>query len=190
MQEIILASCSKGRRDLLRQIGVKFRVVAPRIRERRSWRGRCADLVVRNAVAKARDVAGRVDGGVVIGADTLVRVGRRIIGKPRSLSEAVAILKLLSRRPQWVYTGLAVIDARAGTTLTACEMTKVIMRPLGEAEIAQYFMRVRPLTLAGSFDVQGHGAVFVERIEGCFYNVVGLPLARLAGMLQGMGIVI
>jgi len=151
-------------------------------------KGSCADLVIGNALDKALDAAGRLRTGVVIGADTVVLVGRRIIGKPRDLKDAYRTLRLLSRRPQWVYSGIAVVDIDNGKVYTDHEKTKVYMYPLTAAQIKNYFRKVSPLDKAGSFDIQGMGGIFIDRIEGCFYNVVGLPLAKLARLLKKAGV--
>jgi len=188
MRKIILASKSKARQKLLRQIGLKFSVIESRVREKRILKTTCAALVTGNALAKARDVAQGLEKGVVIAADTVVLVNGRIIGKPRSIKDAFNTLKLLSRKPQWVYTGLAVIDADSGKIFTDYEKTKVYMLRLTDEEIRKYFKRTSPMDKAGSFDIQGLGSVFIDRIEGCFYNVVGLPLAKLAAMLKKTGI--
>jgi len=190
MRDIILASQSEARKRLLRQIGLRFRVISSRVREDRSPKGRCRDLVVRNALKKARGVARGRSSGVVISADTVVRVGRSLIGKPRNMGDAFGTLKALSRKPQWVHTGIAVIDIDNRKTFTAHEKTKVYMRPLSDRQIMNYFKKVSPLDKAGSFDIQGPGALFIDRIEGCYYNVVGLPLARLAVLLEKVGITI
>jgi len=141
-----------------------------------------------NALRKARDVASRFDSGVVIAADTVVLVGRKIIGKPRDIEDAFRTLKLISQKPQWVYTGLAVIDIDNKKTLTDHEKTKIYMYRLTDRQIRKYFKRVSPLDKAGSFDIQGLGSIFINRIEGCFNNVIGLPLAKLAKMLRKLGI--
>ena len=188
MREVILASNSKARQDLLKQIGLKFRVVESRVKELRGVTKSCKDLVVKNALKKAKNAAKRFDRGVVIGADTVVLAGERIIGKPRTKSEAFRILKFLSTRPQWVYTGLAVVDIDNNKIYRSYEKTKVYMYRMSDDEIRAYLRRVSSSKMAGSFDIQGLGGVFIERIEGCFYNVVGLPLAKLARMLKRVGI--
>lgn len=185
---IILASRSKARRRLLRQIGLKFIATESRARESRRIRTTCADLVVDNALKKARDAAKRYREGIVIGADTVVLAGNKIIGKPRTLTDAFNALKTLSARPQWVYTGVAVVDAATGRVLTAYEKTKVYMYPLTDREIHEYFKKISPFDKAGSFDVQGPGSIFIDRIEGCFYNVVGLPVAKMAKLLMKFGV--
>lgn len=188
MCRIILASKSKARQKLLRQIGLEFLVAESHVKENRSLKKRCSDLVVENALRKAENVAKRFDSGIVIAADTVVLVGKKIIGKPKNMSGAFKTLKLLSKRPQWVYTGLTVIDIDNNKIFTAYDKTKIYMYRLNDEQIRNYFKRVSPLDKAGSFDIQGLGGIFIDRIEGCFYNVVGLPLAKLAKILEKVGV--
>ncbi|MDB4349752.1 Maf family protein [Omnitrophica bacterium] len=188
MRKIILASKSKARRDLLRQIGLEFQVAESNVKEHRTLKTRCSDLVIDNALRKAKDVARRFDSGLVIAADTVVLAGGRIIGKPKTAKDAFRTLKLLSRGPQWVYSGLAVIDIDNGRRFTAYEKTKVYMYRLRDDEIRNYIRWASPFDKAGSFDIQGLGSIFIDRIEGCFYNVVGLPLAKLSKILKKAGI--
>lgn len=188
MPVIILASASKARKEMLKKIGLKFKAVSSGAEESRKIKTTCIDLVIKNAVLKAKDVAFRRRSGIVIGADTVVLVGKRIIGKPRNLKDAFMMLKLLSKKPQWVYTGIAVIDIEKGKIFTDYEKTKVYVYPLTDSEIRAYFKKVSPLDKAGSFDIQGLGGIFIDRIEGCFYNVVGLPLAKLARLLKKTGV--
>lgn len=189
MRKIILASQSRPRQRLLKQIGLRFITARSDVKEEKELKGRtCAELVIANALRKAEDVARRFDSGVVIAADTVVLVGKRIIGKPKNLDDAFRTLKLLSQKPQWVYTGLAVIDIDNKRILTDYEKTKIYMYPLTDRQIRNYFKKVSPLDKAGSFDIQGPGSIFINRIEGCFNNVVGLPLAKLTKMLRKVGI--
>jgi septum formation protein len=188
MRSIILASRSRARQDLLRQMGLKFTAVHSLVRESRIMKGSCADLVMGNALKKAKDVAPRYNAGVVIGADTVVLVGKKIIGKPRDMKDACKTLRLLSKKPQWVYSGIAVVDIESGRIFTDYEKTKVYMYSLTDKQIKSYFRKVSPLDKAGSFDIQGMGGIFIDRIEGCFYNVVGLPLAKLTKLLSKAGI--
>lgn len=184
MRRIILASGSKARQRLLRQIGLKFRVVESGVKESRSLKEGPVRLVIKNALKKARRVAERFTSGVVVAADTVVFSRKNIIGKPRNVKEARRMLKILSQKPQWVYTGLAVIDIDNDKAHTNYEKTKVYMYPLSDKEIDYYYRKVYSLDKAGGFDIQGLGGIFIDRIEGCFYNVVGLPLAKLAKMLK------
>ncbi len=186
-----MASDSKARRKLLTIFGMKFKVIPSRIKEKRQAGSLSfSELVKANALAKAKGVARKIKGGIIIAADTITVANNKIFGKPKGLKDARRMLKYLSRRPQLMYTGIAVIDKDKNKTLFACEKTKVYMDKLSDREITDYFARVTPLDKAGSFDIQGRGAFFIRRIEGCFYNVVGLPLRRLYRMLKELGMLI
>lgn len=184
MRKIILASQSKARKALLRQVGIEFKVVPSKIKEGRALKKSCRGLTIANALKKAQDVAARCDSGIVIAADTVVLSGGKIIGKPRNLLDAFRTVKRLCRGPQWVYTGLAVVDVDNDKIYTDYEKTKIYMYTLSDRQIRRYFKRVSPLDKAGSFDIQGLGGLFIDRIEGCYFNVVGLPLAKLAKVLK------
>lgn len=146
---------------------------------------RCSWLVKHNALLKAREVAGRVKSGIVIGADTLVYAGQgRIIGKPKNLKEAREILRILFSGPQWVYTGVAVIDAANQREVVDYEKTKIFMHHLSDEEIDRYHKHTPPTDKAGGFDIEGRGGLFIRRIEGCYANVIGLPMAKLRLMLK------
>lgn len=185
---LILASRSAHRRKLLKQAGLAFRVVASKAPESVDLARGCAHLVKANALAKAREVAGRFKNGLVIGADTVVYTAeKKLIGKPRDLKEAKKNLKMLSQKPQWLYTGVAIIDARTRQTVVDFEKTKVFMTPLTDEEISAYYRHTPGEDKAGGFDIEGRGALFIRRIEGCYANVVGLPLAKLRLMLKQFG---
>ncbi len=191
MDKIYLASDSKARRKILKIFGLKFKVLPSRISEKSSANNiTYPALVKNNAYKKAKAVAEKIKEGIIIGADTIVVEGGNIFGKPKDMDDARKMLKKISSKPQWVYTGLAVIDKRKGRekTLLDYEKTKVIMDKLTDKEISAYFKQVSPLDKAGSFDIQGKGAFFIRRIEGCFYNVVGLPLRKLYRMFKELGI--
>ena len=189
MTKLILASASLQRRKLLELLGVKFSVKPSRVEEHKRIRTNCAALVQQNALLKAQDVASRLKDGVVIGADTVVYVGhKKIIGKPKNFQEARQILKILFSRPQWVYTGVAIVDARGGRRMVDYEKTKVFMLPLTDEEIERYHSKVDPFDKAGGFDIEGWGSIFIHRIEGCYSNVIGLPMAKLATMLKKFGV--
>jgi len=188
MRKIILASKSKARKELLKKAGLKISVAVSQAKEIKGLKGRTSDLVIENAFRKADDVAGRRKSGIVIGADTVCLAGKRIIGKPKNKKDAARTLRLLSKKPQWVYSGLVVIDIDRRVVYKTYEKTKVYMRPLKEAEILSYLRRCYALDKAGSFDIQGLGGMFVSRIEGCFSNVVGIPMAKLAQILENAGV--
>ncbi|MFA5117533.1 MAG: Maf family nucleotide pyrophosphatase [Candidatus Omnitrophota bacterium] len=189
MTKLYLASDSQARKRLLKIFGLKFRVVSSGIQEKGQSCGLSYEsLVKHNALQKARAVAGKVPGGVIVGADTIVVCGKRIFGKPKDLPSARVMLKRLSGKAQWIYTGLAVINKDTSKEQVACEKTLIYMDALSGAEINSYFASVSPLDKAGSFDIQGKGAFFIRRIEGCFYNVVGIPLRKLYLMFKKAGI--
>jgi len=191
MKRIYLASKSKARAEILRRLGFKFKILPSRMKESHSTNGKSyAYLVQGNALKKARDVAGNIKSGVVIAADTICVQGGKIFGKPKNLKAAKLMLKRLSLKPQWLYSGIAVIDKSFSKekTITGCEKTKVYMDKLSSKEIDAYFRKVSPLDKAGSFDIQGRGAFFIRRIEGCFYNVVGLPVRKLFILLKKLDI--
>jgi len=186
--KIILASGSEARLKLLNSFGLKVILKPQKIKESRCLKNGPAQSVVNNALLKAKTAAKKLKAGLVIGADTIVLAGNRLIGKPKDLSDACKTIRLLSRKPHWVYSGIAVIDLDSGKTHTAWDKTKVYMSSLDEAQIKKYCRKFSPLDKAGSFDIQGPGGLLVERIEGCFYNVVGLPLVKLARILRKSGV--
>jgi len=185
---IILASQSKARRELLRRLGIRFRVMAPRVKEHAGSARRPGATARANALLKARAVAGRVRRGLVVGCDTFVVQGKHICGKPKDMKEARRMLKRLSSRPHVLYTGIAVVDAARKRAWVDCSRTKIFMEPLTDREITAYFKKVSPLDKAGAFDIQGRGGLFIRRIEGCYFNVVGLPLALMAQLLKKAGV--
>lgn len=189
MRKIYLASASKARRELLSKTGLKFKVLPVNVREIKKLKGKSfGRLVELNAINKARAASKSIRHGIIIAADTFSVQDAKIYGKPRDLKEARRMLKKFSRAPQTVYTGLAVIDKDKKKTLVSYDKTKVYMHKLSDKQISDYFARVSPLNLAGGFDIQGRGAIFIRRVEGCFYNVVGLPLARLYRMLKALDV--
>lgn len=185
---IILASKSKARRKLLKNLGIPFRVMPAAVAECHDPAAPPAVTVRRNALLKARDVAGRLTQGAVVACDTLVAQKGKLFGKPRNLQEAAVMLKKLSAKPHRIYTGVAVIDARTKKEYVGVEETKIEMEPLSDLEIRRYFKKVSPLDKAGGFDIQGPGAFFIRRLEGCYFNVVGLPLAKLSKLLKKAGV--
>jgi len=189
MKMIYLASNSKARKELLKSLGVKFKVLPSAVKERRSARGiSYANLVKLNARKKAEDAGRKVKSGVIIAADTIMVQGKRIFGKPKSLKDAEIMLKTTFAKPQAVYTGLVVLDKDSGRVLVDYEKTTVYMDKLEDKDISAYFRKISPLDKAGSFDIQGKGAFFVRKINGCFYNVVGLPVRKLYTMFKRLDI--
>jgi septum formation protein len=169
---------------LLAQVGISYLPDPARVDES-VYPGEEAEAYVRRiALAKARETAGRHAAGLVIGADTVVVVDGDILGKPSSYEDAVRMLSMLSGRPHKVITGLALVDAATGRSAVGFEVTEVRLRELTKAEIEAYAATGEPMDKAGAYGIQGRAALFVEGVTGCFFNVVGLPLARLDRMLK------
>ena len=187
MEKIYLASNSKARKKLLEKFDLKFKILPSKVKEQfRRGNLSYSLLVQKNALNKAKEVAARVPYGIIIAADTICVQDGKIFGKPKNISAARLMLKQLSSKPQWLYTGLAVIKKTKNTNklVLGYEKTKVYMDKLSFSQIDNYFKQVSPMDKAGSFDIQGKGAFFIKRIDGCFYNVVGLPLRKLYLMLK------
>lgn len=175
--ELILASGSPRRLELLRQIGLEPRVVVSRSEEEKTDRDP-AHLVGHNALAKGQDVCSRLGDQVpILAADTVVALDGEILGKPRDRQEAAAMLRKLSGRSHQVLTGLALFYR--GKVLTHVETTQVQFSLLSEEDIAGYIRTGEPLDKAGAYGIQGRAALFIPTINGSYSNVVGLPLAAL-----------
>jgi len=144
-----------------------------------------SEAVVELALRKAQ--ACPVTEGLVIAADTLVVLDEQVLGKPASVEDAKAMLLALSGREHKVITGVAVLNAAKGEYLLEAEETGVCFRTLAEEEVEAYIRSGEPMDKAGAYGIQGKGALLVDGITGCYFNVVGLPLTRLAKMLQAFG---
>jgi len=171
----------------MERLGVPFDVIAPEGVEE-TQEGDPGEVVMRNASAKASEVAGGLSEGLVVGADTVVVVDDVIMGKAEDPREARVMLEALRGRMHRVLTGLAVVDAETGRRDVAVVETKVWIHLLTDREIGEYVSTGEPIGKAGGYAIQGAGGALVERIEGCYENVVGLPLMRLRAMLEGFGL--
>jgi len=187
-RRIVLASASPRRSQLMQEIGLKFDVMPSQVAEGDISASCPEELVMRLAHAKAADVAGRIQSGIVIGADTVVVAGGQILGKPVDLDDAAKMLRALSGREHQVYSGVAVIDAESGRSLIDYEATAVRFRQLSEAAIQRYVATGEPMDKAGAYAIQGLGSLLVTGISGDYNCVVGLPLCRLAMMLSEFGV--
>jgi septum formation protein len=185
---IILASNSPRRRDILRQIGLDFVQRPVDLDEKIRPGDPPEDYAGRVSLDKARVAAAKAGSGIVIAADTIVALENRILGKPTDARDAHRMLTLLSGRMHHVITGLTVMDAATGKTVTRTANTKVWFRELSDGEIEAYIATEEPLDKAGAYGIQEKGALLVNRIEGCYFNVVGLPLAVLGQILRDFGI--
>jgi septum formation protein len=181
--DIILASRSPRRRDLLALLDRPFRVIEPEHEEQRLPGEHAGDYAVRNAREKARSIRHHAaENFFIIGADTIVVVDDAILEKPRDAADARAMLRLLSGRRHEVITGLALLTP-AGERCWPVR-TQVVFRALSDAEIEAYLATGEPFDKAGAYGIQGHAAHMVSELRGSYTNVVGLPLAEVAGALQ------
>jgi len=184
---LILASSSPRRAEILRDAGFAFEVAPADIDETPRPSERAHALVRRLAEAKARAVAARAgDDAIVLGADTEVVVDGDVFGKPADAADARRMLEKLSGRAHEVITGVALLRTRDGALLEAIESTQVTFATITPQEIEAYVASGEPLGKAGAYAVQGLGGRFVTRIEGCYFNVVGLPLARVYALLRDL----
>lgn len=181
----ILASKSARRANLLTQIGLKHKAVDSKSDELEASRYNPIKLVQINALNKSRIVAANYKNEIIIGADTIVLIGKTILHKPANLKEAKAYLKKLSGKKHFVYTGLNVINTKNGKEEFAYEKTEVFFRKLKDDEINYYVNKFKPLDKAGAYGIQDDfGCLFIEKINGDYYNIVGLPLVKLYTTIQ------
>ncbi|MDQ1274750.1 MAG: nucleoside triphosphate pyrophosphatase [Euryarchaeota archaeon] len=185
MRRIILASASPRRKELLKQlIGDNFIVCPSSYEETPRPELNPEELLIKHSVEKARDVAKYFDSGIIISADTSVLYNGEVLGKPNSPENAEEMLKKLSGRKFRVVTGLTVLDLDSSQEISEFESTDIWMSKMSEEQISAYVRTGEPLDKAGAFAAQGKGAVLVEKVEGDFFNAVGLPLFRLGKILE------
>ncbi len=184
--KLILASASPRRADLLRQAGIPFAVIEPTVSEQLEERLSPEELVSVLARRKAMDVAGRVGSGYILAADTIVLYRGLILGKPADAEEAGRMLKLISGDRHEVITGLILLDAATGRLESGVSSTGVWLKELSNIEISAYLATGEPLDKAGAYGIQGLAALLVKRVEGCYFNVVGLPLNLLYELMTNM----
>lgn len=191
LKDIVLASTSPRRRELLSQVGIDFQVIPSNVEETLLPGETPEAHVVRLSCDKAMEVANRPDqsGRWFIGSDTIVVRDDAILGKPADASEAAVMLSSLSGRSHRVISGYAVYDRLRGQTLSAAITTKVFFKDLTRQEIEGYIATGEPFDKAGSYAIQGIGSFMVPKIEGSYTNVVGLPLCEVIAALEELGAV-
>lgn len=186
--KLILASASPRRAAILESAGIGFNRLPAEIDETPLPEESPEACVMRLAETKARQVAGEVTApAIVVGADTLVLLDGKVMGKPASDEEARQMLRRLSGRTHRVITGIAALRLPDNACSRAAESTAVTFAPLSDREIETYIATGEPMDKAGAYGIQERAGCFITRIEGCYFNVVGLPLARLYAMLQEFG---
>ena len=179
MPPLILASASPRRAELLRGLGLKFTVITCPTEEVHHEDFTARELCLVNAYRKARAVAKRHPGALVLGADTLVYLGTTLYGKPANLADARRMLRELAGHTHQVVTGVCLLHVAKRRCRLFAETTRVTFRPLTRAEINAYLAAIEPLDKAGAYAIQDRGGEIVEHIHGSFSNVVGLPVERL-----------
>jgi septum formation protein len=181
---IILASASPRRAELLRELGLDFEVLPSQADELHNEALTATEVAQVNAYRKARAVAKRHPDRLVIGMDTLVALGTRLFAKPADMAEAERMLAELQGRTHHVVSGVCLIHLRRHQQRIFADRTEVTFRSLTPEQIRRYLGRIQPLDKAGGYAIQDHGELIVERIDGSFTNVVGLPMERLQQELE------
>jgi len=188
MKRIYLASISPRRKTLLDQLGLDFSIIPSGIDETIRSGETPSDFIMRVAWDKARTAGKTVSEGIIIAADTVVVIGSEILQKPSGAGDAKRMLTLLSGRSHHVLTAVSLLEKPEGKKISGFEKTLVAFRKLTPEEIAWYIATGEPPGKAGAYAIQGKGAIFIEKIEGSFTNVVGLPLPLLYALFWKMGI--
>ncbi len=186
--EVVLASASPRRTQLLEQIGVAHQVLPANVDESSGLPSEPGAQVLALAERKALAVAPIRPRALVIGADTIVFHRGEILNKPVDREHAVRLVERLAGETHLVYTGLALAGPDGAAVESSFEVTAVRFRPLDRGHAERYVATGEPLDKAGAYGIQGYGSTLVERIEGCYFNVMGLPIVRLIRMLEGRGI--
>lgn len=187
VKNLILASSSPRRAELLKQIGLNYQIMVCDVDETLLPGMSPPELVEFLAERKAAAVARNLHEGIVLGADTVVVWQGQVLGKPLNEEDAFSMLVKLQGSTHDVYTGVALIDVHSGKIMVGHEKTRVFFRNIEEDEIRRYVASGEPLDKAGAYGVQGLAAIYINKLEGCYTNVVGLPLARLSVMLKAIG---
>ncbi len=188
-KRLVLASSSPRRIDMLNDLGVEFEAVKSPFIEPDHSQSLCPEKTVTdNASGKARAVEELFDNAFIIGCDTVVAIGNKILGKPNSMDEAIEYMNMLNGKTHDVYSGICVLDSFSKTLKAEVEKTTVTFRKITQEEIILYLSIVNPLDKAGAYAIQGAGALIVQSIKGCYYNVVGFPLAKLEDMFMAYGV--
>ncbi|HDY88293.1 MAG TPA: septum formation protein Maf [bacterium] len=179
MCELILASKSPRRRELMKLLGFPFRCITPQVEEDIVEGEKPDQHVIRLSERKAFNVGENFDHGIIIGSDTIVVLDNEILEKPRSADEALYMIMKLQGHTHHVFTGFALYDSKTKKTFSSYETTEVTMREISLDIAKKYVETDEPLDKAGSYGIQGYGAVLIKSVNGCYFNVMGLPLSSL-----------
>ena len=188
MRKIILASNSKRRHELAKTMGLDFEIIPSDYDEDMTLNMKPKDMVKTFAYGKASEVALRYEDAIVIGVDTIVVYKEDKLGKPNSREEAYIMLKKLSGNIHKVYSGIAIIDTRTKKTIMDHEVTRVFFKSLSDQEIKNYVNTGEPLDKAGAYGIQDLSSIFIRKIDGCYFNVMGFPIYNIYKNLEKLGI--
>ena len=185
MEKIILASSSPRRKEILNKYKLNPIIFEAKIEEKKAYNESPKQVAMALAFEKASWVSNNFNNGeVIIGADTIVVLGDRILGKPKDEEDAFRILSLLNNKEHCVITGVSIIKENTNIKIIDYESTLVRFRHLSDEQIKRYIETKEPMDKAGAYGIQGYGEVLVEKIDGCYSNVVGLPLGKLDYLLN------
>ncbi|MCT4543891.1 MAG: Maf family protein [Vallitalea sp.] len=189
MKSIILASGSPRRKELLERLNIDFDIIVSDLDEDSIEQSKPDDFVEKLAYEKAKSVSMLTNkDSLVIGCDTVVVYNNEILGKPKNNEQAISFLKKLSGSNHQVYSGIAIIDTKSNNKYLSHEITDVYMKELSNDEIAYYIQTGEPFDKAGAYGIQGIGSLFIEKISGDYYNVMGLPLNKLYKGFNELGV--
>lgn len=185
MRQLILASASPRRHELIQTLGLPVHIQASDVDESTPHDWTPQQVVEQLALRKARAIADQSTAdAIVVGSDTIVVCDQQILGKPQDRAQAIQMVASLQGRSHFVFSGIACVDIRTGQSEVDHRITKVTMKPLTVEQIERYVDSGEPMDKAGAYAIQGIGSMFIEEIEGCYFNVVGLPVSALAELLK------
>jgi septum formation protein len=187
-KKIILASTSPRRHGLAQQMGLEFEIVPSGYEEDMSMDMGPDELAMALAYGKAKDVAEKTNEGIVLGVDTFISFNGQKLGKPKTEEKARELLKSFSGKELQVYSGVVLIDCETGQEIKDFEVSEVKFKELSDEEIENYIKTGEPLDKAGAFAIQGLGSIFIEKVNGCYANIVGLPIANVYKNLKKLGV--
>lgn len=187
-KKIILATTSPRRHGLAQAMGLDFDVFPSHYEEDMTKKMKPKAMVMEFSYGKALDVSKKFKGGIVIGVDTIVVFNGKNLGKPKSKDEAFKMLKSFSGKKQQVYSGIAIIDCKSRKVIRDCEITDVYFRKLKDYEIKKYIETGEPMDKAGGYGMQDLASIFIKKINGCYFNVMGFPILNIYKNLEKLGV--
>jgi len=188
MKKIILATTSLRRHELAKRMGLEFDIIPSNYEEDMTLNLPPKELVLKFSSGKAKDVVEKCKEGIVIGVDTIVVFNNKKLGKPKNEEDAFKMLKSFSGKAQKVYSGICLIDCETRETIQDFEITDVYFREMSDSEIKNYIATKEPMGKAGAYAIQGLSSIFIQKINGCYFNVMGFPIYNIYKNLNKMGV--